>query len=168
MRRLQRFELNDDVARTALALRLLVGAAARQNPGAIFVEGDFRGRHIILVAFHITYIDAGDPISFGHSFSPPFHGASGGRGRRETPNSSCAHLFQYRLGCSLAIACCHDRAPYDQMAGTATNRLAWRYHASLVAMCSACRADAGRHHGKTRADDPAHGGGLRGRTDYSA
>src|SRR5690606_28914260 len=80
VRRLQRFELNDDVARTALALRLLVAAAARQNPGAILVEGDFRGRHIILVAFRITYSDAGDPVSLGHSFSPPFHSASGGRG----------------------------------------------------------------------------------------
>src|SRR5262249_27572110 len=74
-------ELDDDVARAALAFHLLERAAAHEEPCAVFAERLGIGGHIGLVAVRVRHIDTPHPISLGHPLLP--FPRSGPRRRRE-------------------------------------------------------------------------------------
>src|SRR5690606_35876298 len=80
-------EFNDHVAGAAGALRVLEGAAAHDEAGAVFLEGRRVGRDVVLVALGVLHIHAHDPIALGHSFPLYFNAV------RISATIACAAAF---------------------------------------------------------------------------
>src|SRR5215204_7121259 len=69
LRLLERFELDDDVARPRLALELLDRAAAHERLAAVFADRLGGVLHVLGVLLGVRHDDAGDDVAFEHGAS---------------------------------------------------------------------------------------------------
>src|SRR4051812_10958930 len=69
LRLLERFELDDDIARPRLALELLDSPAAHERLAAVFADRLGGILDVLGVLLGVRHDDAGDDVAFGHGGS---------------------------------------------------------------------------------------------------